>query len=125
MDLIILTFGRTGIFPWDPDTVLRRLPTTYPAPKPDIKKQPSTLQDLATYSMMSPTYTQTEYVKEAREQAREATIEENAVQMQKVLSATADLFLESPNEVLEQAAELLRRIGQHSRTLLSSARVCA
>ena len=33
-------FAKTGIYPWDPDTVMRRVPDTYPAPKPDSTPKP-------------------------------------------------------------------------------------
>jgi response regulator RpfG family c-di-GMP phosphodiesterase len=126
MELISLTFAKGGICPFDPETVLRRVPPEYPMPKAGSVPKPAP-QLAAEYSKMSGTYEQTKYVKEAKDQAREATTVENAAMMEKVLDTIADTFLNSADgeeaEALERAAELLHRLAPQSLRLLSSPQV--
>jgi hypothetical protein len=84
MDAIARTFREAGVYPFYPKVVLARVPDVWPPPKTE-KGQATSMQDIAGYRQVSPTYDQTEFVAQAREKEREV----NALKMKAVLTELA------------------------------------
>jgi hypothetical protein len=100
---MISSFAETGVCPFNPEVVLSRLPEVYPPPKQE-KGRTAFLADVASYMKAAPTYAQTQYVKEAREEGRKGALGEFAVLLGE---AAADPHC-AP-EVTQKLHELLTR----------------
>jgi hypothetical protein len=102
---MVSAFKETGVYPFNPEVPLAKLPEIYPPPRQE-KGRKSSLADVASYVESAPTYAQRQYVKEAREVGRREVLEEvNSL----LAAATADA--ESNIEVVQKLKEITVKIS--------------